>query len=544
MDKRIMIEAVRQYPALWDTRCSAYRRRLGKDLLWRAVSRETFSHSWRAWSEETKQTKIRSVMTKWRSIRDAHQRSLRRSLEEGSRAPGYKYSSALRFLLPSMQLPRGSSNVGGWTSEDDFVSASSDETSSSSRARQDPLSERQTQRPPGSLGSDSQRRSPRRHPPPRRSRTPRRVSVSPPRGDDSDRPRRPPQRSPNRRLPLRSPVLIPPRDSSGRPPTAPPRHQSRSSSRDTVRSPHRDSGRRSRQNPPRRTPRRGQRNPPPATPEHRRSQQPSPFLPGDIERAALQYLRSRADEDWADAFGRSIAWPLRQVPTRLQGMVRAAMETVLEAALLESPDMEVFWFLDHWRLHGRGRHPERAVFEDRLQHTRGMSRVLRAAQGDYFTPPPVGDSRGGSSPEQASPARMGGPHLQPPPEVPSADPASQPQCSLPLQEPVWLPEDDVSPGEGPSRPNPSPPPAEFQWPAAEDLGVPYEDLATPSEDLATPAEDVGPPAPPTSHSRRPRASPSEEERPVSSAGTPRRRGRPPRSGRASSQGRLKKGCFK
>ncbi|XP_033333384.1 uncharacterized protein LOC117224511 [Megalopta genalis] len=109
-DIELFIEAIKKYPEIWDTSCENYHDKNMKILAWFIISKEFYPNI-EGMSESERNGINKRLIHKWKNIKDAFMRSIRKRSKSGQGADcakQYIYYNQLSFLLK----PRNITNAG------------------------------------------------------------------------------------------------------------------------------------------------------------------------------------------------------------------------------------------------------------------------------------------------------------------------------------------------------------------------------------------------------------------------------------------------
>uniref|UniRef100_A0A8C5Q3T1 Uncharacterized protein n=1 Tax=Leptobrachium leishanense TaxID=445787 RepID=A0A8C5Q3T1_9ANUR len=116
LDVELLISAVEQYPALWDTADNDYKEKNKKSYAWIQVSKRLFE-DFETHSEEQQKLIIQDVMSKWRTVRDNYVRNLKKRGELSKSGLGakkvrlYIYGEQLSFLKKCLEPRAQTSSI-------------------------------------------------------------------------------------------------------------------------------------------------------------------------------------------------------------------------------------------------------------------------------------------------------------------------------------------------------------------------------------------------------------------------------------------------
>ncbi|XP_078042231.1 uncharacterized protein LOC144472772 [Augochlora pura] len=157
IDIELFIEAIKKYPEIWDTSCENYHDKNMKVLAWFIISKE-FYPDIEGMTESERNNINKRLAHKWKNIKDAFMRSIRKRSKSGQAdcAKQYIYYNQLSFLLKPRNINAGN-GVGYGTmsqTEGDNSDSSHNDITSTQRTRnshefanvKNPLSELQSKR--------------------------------------------------------------------------------------------------------------------------------------------------------------------------------------------------------------------------------------------------------------------------------------------------------------------------------------------------------------------------------------------------------------
>ncbi|XP_040216835.1 uncharacterized protein LOC120946102 [Rana temporaria] len=117
------IESMRNHPELWDKKHEWYSNRLKKRAAWNAVAL-IHIHNWAILGKKDKQAKMKTIKSRWKTLRDNYRREHLRqeNVRSGSGAKvsrTYCHYAELQFLKPVMQQRPTESNFSSDNTEDE-----------------------------------------------------------------------------------------------------------------------------------------------------------------------------------------------------------------------------------------------------------------------------------------------------------------------------------------------------------------------------------------------------------------------------------------